>query len=195
MDENLLKDIINKAKNYDLSALEVLCEHFYHRIYNYIFFKVNSQSDAEDLTSEVFVKMVKNISGQSGEFKSWLYQIASNLVIDFYRHRASIKNNMSRYEESLHINSDKNTVPGSGEYDGLLSELTPDQREVVALRFVDGFNIAEISKIIQKSENAVKALQFRAMTTLREKLKNQVAGTPAPIPFELLENQGAIDAK
>ncbi|OGS24695.1 MAG: hypothetical protein A2297_03960 [Elusimicrobia bacterium RIFOXYB2_FULL_48_7] len=194
MDESLLKDIIAKAKNYDLSALEVLCEHFYHRIYNYIFYKVSSQGDAEDLTSEVFIRMVKNIAGQSGSFKTWLYKIASNLVIDHYRQRSSVKKTMAQYEELLNINSQKqerDAMAAYGEFGRLLSELTPEQREVVTLRFIEGFSAAEIGKITQRSENAVKALQFRAMTTLREKTK----GTQEKnVRLEILGNKGATNA-
>ncbi|MBU0951451.1 MAG: sigma-70 family RNA polymerase sigma factor [Elusimicrobia bacterium] len=188
MDESLIKDIIGKAKNLDLSALEVLCEHFYHRIYNYIFFKVSSRPDAEDLTSEVFIRMVKSIAQQSGDFKTWLYKIASNMVIDHYRQKASIKKTMSRYEEFLQLDNQKSNNRNSGDYDNLFYALTQEQHEVVALRFVDGFNVSEISKIMQKSENAVKALQFRAMVTLREKFKKQPVNSL--ITFELLENQG-----
>ncbi|OGS20086.1 MAG: hypothetical protein A2252_08645 [Elusimicrobia bacterium RIFOXYA2_FULL_39_19] len=172
MNDILLLEIIQKAKNNDLPALEFLCAHFYNRIYNYIHYKVDNSEDAKDLTNEVFVRMVKSIASQSGDFKTWLYKIAANLVIDFYRQKASRKNTMAGYEEFTKTGISTAPAFESLEYLEALNTLTEEQKEVVRLRFAEGFDTNEIAEILQKTPNAVKALQFRAMEKLKAMLKD-----------------------
>lgn len=88
LNANDLNKIIDRAKQNDREAIAVLIEYFYHKIRTYIFYRVNNKEDTEDLIQEVFLRMVKSLENQKSNFTAWLYKIASNLVIDFYRHRA-----------------------------------------------------------------------------------------------------------
>ena len=86
-----IESLVREAKNLDREALSELCVYFYPRIYRYVFYRVGTRQDAEDITSEVFVRMVRSLNTQKGSFQAWLFRIASNLVIDHYRRSARQK--------------------------------------------------------------------------------------------------------
>lgn len=162
---------IEDAKRGDSDTLAKLCEYVYTKIYSYIYYRVNHHEDAEDLTSEVVLKVVKALKTQKGNFHAWIYKIATNAVIDFYR-RSSLHSNVSLSEMNYEI-PDKSTnfVERMLTQDSLskaLSNLTEKQSQVVILKFIEGYSNEEIAKIIGKSVGAVKLLQFRALKSLRE---------------------------
>ena len=80
--DNELAELIRLAKANDADALERLCTHAYARLYPYIYYRVSHTENAEDLTSEVILKMVKSLKGQKGSFRAWMYTIARNAVIE-----------------------------------------------------------------------------------------------------------------
>ena len=91
MEDNKDTDIslvVEKARKLDSQAIANIFEYYYPKIYRYLYYRVNSKEEAEDLTSEVFVRLVKSIKYQTGNFEAWLYRIAKNLLIDYYRHKA-----------------------------------------------------------------------------------------------------------
>ncbi|UCG29604.1 MAG: RNA polymerase sigma factor [candidate division WOR-3 bacterium] len=166
-----LADIVRRAKEGEDRASSDLCVYVYAHIYSYLYYRVDRAEDAEDLTSEIVVKVIQSIAKQRGNFHAWIYQIARNHLIDFYRRRAV------RSEISL------NDIPeqASGKSDGFskqvltreklkrgLKHLTEEQRQVVILKFIEGHDNREIASIIHKSVGAVKVLQFRALKALRD---------------------------
>ncbi len=166
-----LTKIIGGAKEDDANALEKLCEYVYPRIYSYIYYRVNHREDAEDLTSGVVLKVVKALKEQKGNFHAWIYRIAKNAIIDFYRRRA-VRSEVSLSEIPGEV-PDK-SVPFSEQVftqeklrQGLHS-LTEDQKQVILLRFIEGYSNDEVAKIMGKSVGAIKVLQFRALKSLRE---------------------------
>lgn len=169
--DNELAELIRLAKDYDADALERLCTYAYARLYPYIYYRVSHAEDAEDLTSEVVLRMAKSLKGQKGSFRAWMYTIARNAVIDFYRKRA-VRSEVSISEMSHEISDksrplDKQILTHERLRQGL-HELTEEQRQVVLLKFIEGYTNEEIAKIMGKSVGAVKLLQFRALKTLRE---------------------------
>jgi len=165
-----LAKTIKDAKRGDSDTLAKLCEYVYAKIYSYIYYRVNHREDAEDLTSEVVLKVVKALKTQKGNFHAWIYKIATNAVIDFYR-RCS-HSNVSLSERTYEI-PDKSTnfverVLTQDSLSKALSNLTEKQSQVVILKFIEGYRNEEIAKIIGKSIGAVKLLQFRALKSLRE---------------------------
>lgn len=176
-EKNEINMLVIKAKENDKAALASIIEHFYPKIYRYIFYKVSNKEEAEDLTQEVFLKMVKSLKNQNGYFTAWLYKIASNLVIDFYRHQSFKKEvpfddikQEAIYEQSKEF--PENTLTEE-QFKKVLAGLTEEQREVIILKFVQGYKNDEIAQLICKSEGAVKGLQFRALETLKNLLKEK----------------------
>lgn len=163
--------IIDNAKKDDTDSLTKLCEYVYARIYSYIFYRVNHREDAEDLTSEVILKMVKALRRQKGNFHAWVYKIAANTVIDFYRKRAKRSAvSLSDFpgeipDKSLPISEQ---VMTQEKLKDALNNITDEQKHVILLRFIEGYNNEETAKIMGKSVGAIKVMQFRALKALRK---------------------------
>lgn len=171
-----IEALVEQAKNLDRGALSELCVYFYPKIYRYVFYRVKTREDAEDVTSEVFVRMVKSLSKQKGSFQAWLFRIASNLVIDYYRRSTRQKEALLRVKHSTPLEStqgDTENVFLQQTLQEALRELTQEQQQVVTLKFMEGYDNNEIADILGKSVGAVKALQFRALTNLRRILERE----------------------
>jgi RNA polymerase sigma-70 factor (ECF subfamily) len=169
----ILADLVKKAKEYDKNALAYICEYFYTRIYKFVFFKVANTNDAEDITSDVFVKMVNRIETQNGSFTSWLYKIATNTVIDYYRQRETKKT--VEFNEKLKNNAQYHTkVEDDLTLEKIresLDKLTEEQKEFITHKFFNGLDNKEISGIMNKTEETLRVLQYRALKALKEILK------------------------
>jgi RNA polymerase sigma-70 factor (ECF subfamily) len=122
------------------------------------------------------MKIIKALKRQKGDFHAWMYRIARNAVIDFYRRRAVRKevSLIDVYEEPV----DDRARMGNGilTLDKLrqgLKGLTTDQQEVILLRFIDGYTNEEVATRMKKTVGAVKLLQFRALRALRKYLRSR----------------------
>ncbi len=170
LDKDKLRRIVDGAKKGDKDALSELCAYVYSRIYSYTFYRVSRAEDAEDLTSEIVLKVIKALGKQRGNFHAWMYKIAKNALIDFYRKRAV------RRETSLadmpHEVADKSVdfarqVLTRERLRKGMQNLTEDQRQVIVLKFIEGYSNGEVAEHMGKSVGAVKVLQFRALRALR----------------------------
>jgi RNA polymerase sigma-70 factor (ECF subfamily) len=166
--------IVEDAKQNNNDALSKLCKYVYGKIFGYTYYRVRQREDAEDLTSEVILKMIKSLRNQKGNFLAWVYRIATNTVIDFYRQRSR------RHEISL--DELKQDIPSPEAPKDILSEnrmkealshLTPEQADVITLKFIQEYNNDEIAKIMGKTVGAIKVLQFRALKALREYFRKE----------------------
>ncbi len=168
------KGTIEKAKDSDAGAIAEIFEHYYAKIYRGLYYRVRTAQDAEDLTSEVFMKVVRSIQRQSGNFEAWLHMIAKNTLTDYYRRKASRKE-YSADEKELEAVPDNTQRAGScftqEELKTAINKLTGEQQEVIVLRFIEGHDNEETARITGKSVGAVKALQFRGLAALKEILK------------------------
>jgi RNA polymerase sigma-70 factor (ECF subfamily) len=166
-----LKRIIEHAKKDNADALARLCQYVYSRIYTYIFYRVKHREDAEDLAGEVILKMVRALKKQKGNFHAWIYKIAGNAIIDFYRSRA-IRSEVSLSELHKEIPDDSAAFSEQVLTQKILREalnkVTEEQKQVIILRFIQGYNNKEVAKIMGKSVGAVKVLQYRALKSLRK---------------------------
>ena len=171
LDDEQLHTIIAEAKKSNEDALTQLTKYIYSRIYSYIYYRVNHQEDTEDLTSESVLKAMRALKKQHGNFNAWIYRIAKNTVIDFYRRRG-VRKEISLSEMSHEIPDDKTPVHKSVMTKEKLRKgmkiLTEDQKRVIILKFIEGYKNPEIAKIIGKSVGAVKLLQFRALQSLKK---------------------------
>ncbi len=149
----------------------------YHQpIYRFIFRRIGDVETARELTADVFQRLIQVVCrGKTfpDNPRAWLYQTAHNIVIDEYRRRQH-RQHLS-LNESI-VNSNDN--PAEEAHMRLVAErvrtalklLTPDQQQVIALKFFEGFNNAEIAELTGKTVGAVKALQHRGLSTLQQLL-------------------------
>jgi RNA polymerase sigma-70 factor, ECF subfamily len=178
--ESIDNRIIEAAQKGNIEATGQLFEYYQPSVYRFLYYRTSDHQTAEDLTSEVFIKIVKALPSyhlQNIPFEAWVFQIARNLAIDHYRKSSTHMNvEMSIEDEELQEN-DANS-PDTLLDNGLNSEylkkglesLTYEQRDVLVLRFVNGMPIAQVAKLLKKSEDAIKGLQRRGLIALRNKL-------------------------
>ncbi|MFC1770755.1 RNA polymerase sigma factor [Candidatus Margulisiibacteriota bacterium] len=168
--------VIEKAKTYDKAALAALTEYYYPKINKYLFYKVSDNEDAKDLTHEVFIKMVKNIGSLNGPFENWLFTIARNMLTDFYRKKGTKADTFIKATEEFKIDAqvqNKETEYTAEEIKEKLSELPEEQKDVVIKKFFLGMSNKEIAGILNRTEGAVKQLQFRAISKLKKLFSNE----------------------
>ena len=173
------ESLVRRAQQNDEQALSRLYEEYFERVYRYVVVRVGNRLDAEDITSQVFVKVVQSLPSyklRGAPFSAWLFRIARNQVIDNVRKR-SIKVKTTWIEPSAVSQEDPTRLAelniAIDELVKALALLTGAQREVIELRFVAGMSIAETAKIMGKSEGAVKALQYNALIALRKHLSDK----------------------
>jgi len=168
------QELIAQAQRGDEAAVTLLYETYVDAIYEYFSFRVDSKATAEDLTSEVFLRMVRGLASyhdQGFPFRAWLYRIAANLVIDYYRER---KKGIAA--ELLDSQAGDDTDP----FDRLvrteeqlrlrvaIRALPEVYQELLVLRFVENLPHTEIAAIMNKSPEALRAMQYRALKALGE---------------------------
>ena len=171
---NINTDLIKRAQEGDLKIITALYEQYQRSIFRYLYYRVGDQQTAEDLTSEVFLRMLRFISGfrpPSSSFPSWLFQIARNLVADHFRQSSS--SNHLELQESLTMPSDDVDRAVERKLTGevlrrALDHLSAEQRDVVILRFLSGMPISEVARALDRSEDSIKGLQRRAVIALRK---------------------------
>ncbi len=173
------EQLLEAAVQYDETALGELYDRYEAKIYTYIVRRTGEPAVAEDLTAQVFLKMLEAIRNRKtwhSSFSGWLYRIAHNLVIDSYRQR--------RYQVQISLDdaptlvaADQNPVQATEmkldaeRLRAAIGRLTDEQAEVVSLRFLEGYSIIEVAAMLNKTEGSVKALQYRAVATLRQFLQ------------------------
>lgn len=170
--ENNEKILILKASQGDAEAFGLLFDIYSKKIYRFIYFKVKGSELAEDLTSNTFLKVWEYIkNGKKIKlFKPFIYRIARNLVIDYYRSREKEELPLiygdEELEDEFKINPDQEIDKETLEK--LLAYLNSDQREVIVLRYLEEHSIKEISKIVDKSPGHVRVLIHRTIKELRK---------------------------
>lgn len=172
------EEVLEKAKQLEEIALSTLVRKCYPFVFRYLYYRSVTREDAEDLTSEVFIRVVNSIKGQKGYFPAWLISIARNLLTDYYRKRGKLKETSLEEIKEPFSNSDKNRKDTKDtlhldDLRKMLDLLTDEQKEVITLKFIEDNSNEEIARIMNKSIGAIKALQFRALTALREILKKE----------------------
>ena len=185
--------LVRLAQEGDRPSFGALYEHFFDRIYRYVSFKTGSASEAEDITGEVFVRMLESIhkfKWQGHPFSSWLFRIAHNLVVDHFRkigkrNVVSLDNSTTHVEAvAVDVDDHIDTELSMGEVRRAMVGLTGLQKEVISLRFAAGLSVAETAQAIGKKDNAVKALQHAGLKKLRRLLNPEL-----PTPSVLLQQQ------
>ncbi|MFH0806587.1 MAG: sigma-70 family RNA polymerase sigma factor [Candidatus Brennerbacteria bacterium] len=169
------EELIQKAKSGDAASFGTLYDLYMPRIYRFVFLRTHQKEDAEDLTHRVFMNAWQNLDRYESRgfpFGSWLYRIATNAVIDHYR-TARVHAPLEAIPEE--ILSEPN---GMGEAVDtaidlhrvrvMLTNLEPDQQNVLLMKFVDDMTNKEIADALGKTEGAVRVIQHRAIKKLKE---------------------------
>ena len=169
------EEVLENARRLGESALSTLVKKSYPFVFRYFYYRSVTREDAEDLTSEVFVRVVNSIKGQKGYFPAWLISIARNLLTDYYRKRGRLRETSLEEIEEPSSDSDKNEKDTLHPDDlrKMLDFLTEEQKQVIVLRCIEGNTNKEVAKTMNKSIGAIKALQFRALSALKVILKKE----------------------
>ena len=172
-----VRALVDRAQQGDRDALEELYLIHFDRIYSYLHVSVGNRHDAEDLTTQTFLKMLESIGRfrwQSAPFSAWLFRIAHNLAMDHFR-----ANKRWHPEEDVpEPEPDESTSAEAGALESigrksmldLIEDLSPEQQQVLTLKFVFNFANAEAATILGKTEGAIKSLQHRALASLQKQL-------------------------
>jgi len=170
------ESLVRRAQQHDQDAFAQLYEEYFDKIYRYIAFKIGNRTEAEDMTQQVFLNAIKAISSfrwRGIPFSAWLFRIAHNQVVDYLRKKA--KHATTSLDEVLVSNGNNPQLVAEQNLDieRLLlatKQLTQAQREVISLRFASELSIAQVARVMAKSQGAIKALQHSAMVALRKTL-------------------------
>ena len=172
------KEILKEASQGDKEAFGLLYAHYIDRIFNYIYYRTGNVHDAEDLTARVFQRAMKHIlnyQDRGPPFSAWLYRIAHNLVANWYRDRSRKKELTITEKMVLPAKHEhpETTILRTEKQDALLRlirTLPPDRQQLLILKFVEGYSNADIGKIMNRSEGAVKSLYHRTLLALRDQV-------------------------
>jgi len=172
VDREHVEELVMAAKEGDPVALAEICEEFHPQVYRYMLRRAPAE-EAEDLASEVCLRAVKALPRQRGFFPAWLYRIAANLLTDRHRRRA-VRDEVPVETDALAGSTDAGAFARGAnlrmDLEWAMEGLNEEQRELIHLRFVEGYDSPEIGEILGKSADAVRAQQVRALRALRARL-------------------------
>jgi RNA polymerase sigma-70 factor (ECF subfamily) len=171
--------LIAAARQGDREAISDLYEAHVQPVYRYIAYRVESDAVAEDLTSEVFLRMVKTLPtyrDTGAPFRAWLYRVAANLITDHYRQGRHTSPEAFPEDLPLDETDPFGRAAKAAERDTLraaLASLPQDFQSLLILRFMEGLPTADVAAALEKSEGAVRVMQHRALKALAEALGAQ----------------------
>jgi RNA polymerase sigma-70 factor, ECF subfamily len=170
-----VRRLVERAQDGDREALEELYLLHFDRIYSYLHMSVGNRHDAEDLTTQTFLKMLESIRRfrwQSAPFSAWLFRIAHNLAMDHFRAtrrwqpEEEVPEPPGESEPSAEVAALQSI--GRESMLDLIEGLSHEQQQVLTLKFVFNLPNAEVATILGKTEGAVKSLQHRALVSLQK---------------------------
>jgi len=165
--------LVERAKAGDRAALGAIYDRLAGRLYRFALFRVGSRADAEDLVQRTFLKMIETLpryQRQGIPFEAWFFRLARNGVIDHLRRRRAHEPLEAAAEVGSPEPGPEETAELAVEFASIklaLRSLTPIQQEVIAYRFMAGLTPREIGLVMGKREGSVRALQFRALESIR----------------------------
>ncbi len=165
--------LVQRAQSGDREAIEELYLLHFDRIYSYLHLSVGNRHDAEDLTTQTFLKMLEAIGRfrwQAVPFSAWLFRIAHNLAMDHFRASRRVQAEEEVPEpRGAELSAEEQAIDSLGRTGmlELIERLSAEQRQVLTLKFLFGFGNAEVATVLGKTEGAVKSLQHRALGSLQ----------------------------
>lgn len=175
METSLELEIIQDCHKGNFLRFTLLYDAYADRIYRFIYYKTHHKQTAEDITSITFTKALENIArfnAYKASFSTWLYHIARNTIIDYYRTTKKIEN----IEDIWDLADDTDTMRDADialqaeKIRHYMKELKPQQRDIIIMRLWQGLSYEEIAEITSSTHNATKMMFSRSLKTLREKI-------------------------
>jgi len=175
-----VRELVERGQQGDRDALEELYLIHFDRIYSYLHVSVGNRHDAEDLTTQTFLKMLEKIGSfkwRSAPFSAWLFRIAHNLAMDHFRARRrwqpeeEVPEPVGEEEPSAELTAMQSI--GRESMLRLIERLSPEQQQVLTLKFVFNLPNAEVAAILDKTEGAIKSLQHRALVSLQKQIQRE----------------------
>ena len=166
-------ELIKRARDGDGNAMDSLICSYYRLVFSFFYKNTGSCHQSKDLTQEVFIKMITNISRYRPQkpFANWLFAIASNHLKNYYRTRSRRPECTELTEEYAAHGDDIENISVKTDLQNALSHLPQKQREAVILRYYSDFSIAEIAKITGANETTVKARLRYGLDKLKKELE------------------------
>jgi RNA polymerase sigma-70 factor (ECF subfamily) len=172
-----VRDLVERAQRGERNALEELYLLHFDRVYSYLHMSVGNRHDAEDLTTQTFLKMLESIGRfrwQAAPFSAWLFRIAHNLAMDHFRatRRWQPEEEVPEPEPPQESAAEEEAMESIGRKSmlELIDGLSAEQQQVLTLKFVFNFSNAEAANILGKTEGAIKSLQHRALVSLQKQI-------------------------
>ena len=176
------RQLVLQAQDGNSEAFGQLYDAYMERIYRFVYFRVEDQQTAEDITSQVFLKAWSNLDRfqfSRTPYLAWLYTIAHNAVIDHYRTRkvttALDDVQLSQPDHSELVENEIDLSVEMRSVKTALQSLTDDQQKVLTLKFIEGMSNNEIARQLGKREGAIRALQMRGLQALAKQLEEKMA--------------------
>lgn len=171
------QDLVHRARGGDADAVAELYRLHAPAIFRYFTFRTQDRATAEDLTGAVFVKMVEGLpryQERGAPITAWLFRIAHDRLVDY--HRRLVHRQTEPLSEALEAEGSGTEAQAMERSEmqrvqALVASLTDEQRTVIQLRFVEGYNLEDCARRLNKTTGAIKALQHRALRQLAEKLE------------------------
>ncbi len=178
--------LVRRAVARDQAAFAELYDRLLDQVYRYVYYRTGNRSDAEDLTEQVFLQAwaaIDRFRWEGKPFLAWLYAVAHNLLVDWHRRSRPVQS-LDDAEHPVDIEHPGAELSLSQWIDadllaGAIKRLTPEQQQVIALKFIHGFDTAEVARLMNKREGTVRALQLRALQSLKRDLQRQGEGLAA----------------
>jgi len=158
----------------DSRVIGEVYDRYFPHVYRFVYYRLNNEQAAEDISSDVFVRLMEAIKKERGpqtNLKGWLLATASHAVADYHRH--TYRRPTEALSDTIPDDSTASLIDEVDHRERVSSvrlayaQLTTDQQNVLALRFGDGYSLEETATVMQKNVSAIKALQFRALATLQ----------------------------
>jgi RNA polymerase sigma-70 factor, ECF subfamily len=172
-----LRQLVERAQQGERDALEELYLLHFERIYSYLHLSLGNRHDAEDLTTQTFLKMLEAIGRfrwRAAPFSAWLFRIAHNLAMDHFRatRRWQPEEEVPEPEGTVESSAEEAALASIGQRSilELIETLSHEQQQVLTLKFVFNFSNGEAATILGKTEGAVKSLQHRALASLQKQI-------------------------
>jgi RNA polymerase sigma-70 factor (ECF subfamily) len=170
------EQVINQVKNGDAESFGMLYDQYAEVIFRYVYSHLENRLDAEDLTEEIFLRAWRALPKYDERglpFSAFLFRIARNSLIDYYRQRKVVQS-IDDIEIQSHDAGPEETVDTRIENNDLrkqIAELREDYRNVLIFRFLSGLSPEETAQVMQRSVGAVRVLQHRALSALKDLLE------------------------
>lgn len=185
-----LRELIQRAQTRDPTAISELYNRYAALVLRYLYLRVAEHELAQDLTQEVFIKVINAIGRfeyrEEKAFLGWLYTIAANVLNSHRRRRRVLSTPIDARDDLIDHRSqdDARAITDRVAIEQALGQLTRDQQQVVTLRFFADLSNSEIAGMLQRTEGAIKAIQHRALQSLQKIMRREADeyALPAPAP-------------